>query len=174
MLSLCVRVCVWVCVCVCVCEREREREAQVKVAPASSCVSGRIDHLIQIKDSPSARGRDELVTQCKIENHGHCRALVSGQELLCLNIPPLSCFYPSSGEDVCHPAAVCAYASKHCIYLCAWSKGIHVDLIWGTVGWERLWHSGKRRKTSHYSIRWILTHYSKMATSSAGQSQQIK
>lgn len=61
--------------CVCVCED------QVKVAPASSCVSGRIDHLIQIKDSPSTRGREELVTQCKIETHGHCRALVSGQEL---------------------------------------------------------------------------------------------
>lgn len=55
--------------CVSVCK------AQVKVAPASSCVSGRIDHLIQIKDSPSARGRDELVTQCKIETDGHCRAL---------------------------------------------------------------------------------------------------
>lgn len=62
-------------VCVCVCE------AQVKVAPASSCVSGRIDHLIQIKDSPSARGRDELVNQCKIETYGRCRALVSDQEL---------------------------------------------------------------------------------------------
>uniref|UniRef100_A0A4W6CV01 Galanin peptides n=1 Tax=Lates calcarifer TaxID=8187 RepID=A0A4W6CV01_LATCA len=47
----------------CVCE------AQVKVAPASSCVSGRIDHLIQIKDSPSARGRDELVTQYGIDGH---------------------------------------------------------------------------------------------------------
>lgn len=56
-------------------------EDQVKVAPASSCVSGRIDHLIQIKDSPSARGRDELVTQCKMETYGCCRALVSGQEL---------------------------------------------------------------------------------------------
>uniref|UniRef100_A0A3B3UDG8 Galanin peptides-like n=1 Tax=Poecilia latipinna TaxID=48699 RepID=A0A3B3UDG8_9TELE len=42
----------------------------------------RIDHLIQIKDSPSARGRDELVTQCKIETYGRCRALAPGQELL--------------------------------------------------------------------------------------------
>uniref|UniRef100_A0A3Q2WZP9 Galanin and GMAP prepropeptide n=1 Tax=Haplochromis burtoni TaxID=8153 RepID=A0A3Q2WZP9_HAPBU len=32
---------------------------------------GRIDHLIQIKDSPSARGRDELVTQYGL--HGHTR-----------------------------------------------------------------------------------------------------
>uniref|UniRef100_A0A3P8QET6 Galanin peptides n=1 Tax=Astatotilapia calliptera TaxID=8154 RepID=A0A3P8QET6_ASTCA len=31
----------------------------------------RIDHLIQIKDSPSARGRDELVTQYGL--HGHTR-----------------------------------------------------------------------------------------------------
>ncbi|KAG8012273.1 Tesmin, partial [Nibea albiflora] len=31
--------------------------------------SGRIDHLIQIKDSPSARGRDELVTQYGIDGH---------------------------------------------------------------------------------------------------------
>ncbi|XP_018518778.1 galanin peptides isoform X1 [Lates calcarifer] len=29
----------------------------------------RIDHLIQIKDSPSARGRDELVTQYGIDGH---------------------------------------------------------------------------------------------------------
>lgn len=82
-------VCAHVCVCEC--------EAPVKVAPASSCVSGRIDHLIQIKDSPSARGRDELVTQCKIETYGCCRALVSGQELLCPHILPLTCFCHSSG-----------------------------------------------------------------------------
>ncbi|KAI3370901.1 hypothetical protein L3Q82_007413 [Scortum barcoo] len=31
--------------------------------------AGRIDHLIQIKDSPSARGRDELVTQYGIDGH---------------------------------------------------------------------------------------------------------
>ena len=87
-MCLCACVCVHVRVCVC--------EAQVKVAPASSCVSGRIDHLIQIKDSPSARGRDELVTQCKIETYGRCRALVPEKELLCPNIPPLSCFCHSS------------------------------------------------------------------------------
>lgn len=67
-----------------VCLRESMSEDQVKVAPASSFVAGRIDHLIQIKDSPSTRGRDERVTQCKIEPYGHCRALASGQELLCL------------------------------------------------------------------------------------------
>ena len=47
------------------CVRAKPR---VKVAPASSCVPGRIDHLIQIKDG-SARGRDELGAQCKIETH---------------------------------------------------------------------------------------------------------
>ncbi len=79
-----------VCVCVCVCED------QVKVAPASSCVSGRIDHLIQIKDSPSARGRDELVTQCKMETYG--TAGLWCQAGNCSIIPPLSCFCHSSGE----------------------------------------------------------------------------
>lgn len=73
------------CMCECVCKD------QVKVAPASSFVAGRIDHLIQIKDSPSTRGRDERVTQCKIELYGHCRALASGQELLCL-------FFSTNGD----------------------------------------------------------------------------
>ncbi len=35
------------------------------------CVSGRIDHLIQIKDSPSARGREDLLGQCKIAPAGY-------------------------------------------------------------------------------------------------------
>lgn len=71
--------------CACVRVRACVCEDQVKVAPASSFVAGRIDHLIQIKDSPSTRGRDERVNQCKIEPYGHCRALASGQELLCLS-----------------------------------------------------------------------------------------
>ncbi|XP_014888214.1 galanin peptides-like isoform X2 [Poecilia latipinna] len=62
----------------------------------------RIDHLIQIKDSPSARGRDELVTQCKIETYGRCRALAPGQELLFVNISFLSCFCcPSEDTSSC-------------------------------------------------------------------------
>uniref|UniRef100_A0A8C7WSP4 Galanin domain-containing protein n=1 Tax=Oryzias sinensis TaxID=183150 RepID=A0A8C7WSP4_9TELE len=32
------------------------------LAESAAAVTRRIDHLIQIKDSPSARGRDELVT----------------------------------------------------------------------------------------------------------------
>uniref|UniRef100_A0A3Q3FBA6 Galanin domain-containing protein n=1 Tax=Labrus bergylta TaxID=56723 RepID=A0A3Q3FBA6_9LABR len=42
----------------------------------------RIDHLIQIKDSPSARRRDELLAPCKIETNGRCRLLASGEGLL--------------------------------------------------------------------------------------------
>lgn len=91
---------------VCVCG------VQVKVAPASSCVSGRIDHLIQIKDSPSARGRDELVTPCKMETYCRCRALVSEQELLSANIPPVaasfSCRHAAPLRHR-HPIAVCLH-----------------------------------------------------------------
>lgn len=81
--------------CVCVCE------AQVKVAPASSCVSGRIDHLIQIKDSPRSRGRDELLAPCKTEAEGWpLQALALSPELSCFSLllsfirggAPSSCF----------------------------------------------------------------------------------
>lgn len=96
-------------------------EAQVKVAPASSCVSGRIDHLIQIKDSPSARGRDELVTQCKIEPEPASAGpwCQSGIAL------PFHCFCLSSGKDICHPAAVCVSAKIH--YFFALIQRNHAD-----------------------------------------------
>lgn len=88
------------CACVNVCKD------QVKVAPASSFVAGRIDHLIQIKDSSSTRGRDERVTQCKIELYGHCRALASGQELLCL-------FFSINGDSLILPLSVLLHPDIH-------------------------------------------------------------
>lgn len=53
-------------------------QAQVKFP--HPCVSGRIDHLIQIKDAPSARGREELLGECKIAPAGCSR---QHRELLC-------------------------------------------------------------------------------------------
>lgn len=118
------------CVCLCVC-----------VAPASSCFSGRIDHLIQIKDSPSTRGRDEPFTQCKIETYSHCRALVSGRELLCSNIP-FSCLCRFE-EDVCRLTAVCDCASKHYISVCYRQK----KGVWVECGIKATWAQRKEQKT---------------------------
>lgn len=79
----------------------------MREAPASSCVSGRIDHLIQIKDSPSARGRDELVAQCKIETYGRCRALVSAGIAPSQHLTTF-CLHPSAAPSrlPAHPASV--------------------------------------------------------------------